>query len=281
MGVTIVTDSGNDLTREEAARYGIEIVPVYLIFGSERLRDGVDIDRPTFYRRLQAGEQVATEPAPSEEYKAVFNRAVANGNDVVMVTLSSQISKSYERAAEAASSFGDRVRIVDSRGAGGVESLLAIYAAERAKAGDSAQAIAQKIDFKTMKTAIYFAVPNMTALGKSGRLPKAVVALGSMLNVSLVLKMNEQGAIAPAGQAFSFDKSTEIMVESVVRTIEHSPSAWVAFSHVHAGDRVAQLQKILEQKLGHPPVKELVHESTLTIATHLGEGAIGIFAIVP
>ena len=102
-----------------------------------------------------------------------------------------------------------------------------------------------------------------------------------MLNVSLVLKMNEQGAIAPAGQSRSFEKTSEIMVEAVVRAIEHSPGAWVAFTHVHAADTVGKLSKMLEEKLGHPPAKELVHESTLTIATHMGEGAVGIFAIVP
>lgn len=281
MAVTIVTDSGNDLTPSEANRYGIEVVPVYILFGSERLRDGVDIDRTTYYRRVEAGENVTTEPARSEDYQAVFNRLVGSGHDVVMIALSSQISKSFEHATAAAASFGDRVKVVDSRGASGLESLLAIYAAERAKAGESAAEIARKIDPATLKTAAYFSVPNMNALGKSGRLPKAVVALGSMLNVSLVLKMNEQGAIAPAGQSRSYDKTTELMVDAVVRTIAHAPNAWVAYSHVHAADTVTKLQKMVEEKLGHPPAKELIHESTLTIASHMGEGAIGVFAIVP
>jgi fatty acid kinase fatty acid binding subunit len=281
MGVTIVSDTGNDLTREEASRYGIEIVPIYILFGTERLRDGVDIDRATFYRRLAAGEAVTTEPASPQDYKTIFERAIAGGNDVVMISLSSQISKSFEHATAAAASFGGKVKVVDSRAAGGLETLLAIYAAERAKAGDGADEIVRKLDAKRLKTAAYFAVPNMTSLGKSGRLPKAVVALGSMLNVSLVLKMNEAGAIAPGGQSRSFDKTSEIMVDAVVRTIERSPGAWVAFSHVHAADTVAKLKKTLEEKLGHPPLKEFVHESTLTIATHMGEGGVGIFAIVP
>jgi DegV family protein with EDD domain len=100
--VTIVTDSGNDLSKEEAARYGIEIVPVYIIFGQERSRDGVDIDRATFERRVAAGEKPRTEPASIDDFKHVFERITASGNEVVCITLSSQISKSFENASAAA-----------------------------------------------------------------------------------------------------------------------------------------------------------------------------------
>ena len=56
MATVIVTDSGSDLPRDEAQRLGIEIVPVWIIFGEERFRDGIDIDRATFFSRMKAGE---------------------------------------------------------------------------------------------------------------------------------------------------------------------------------------------------------------------------------
>lgn len=281
MGVTIVTDSGCDLAREDAARYGIEIVPVYVVFGTERLRDGVDIDRPQFARRVAAGEKPKTEPGTVDDFTAAFSRIVGSGNDVVAITLSSQISKSFEHAKAAAAAFGSRVHVVDSRAAGGLESLLAIYAAERAKAGDSASAIVAKLERDGMKTAAFFAVPDLTALGQTGRLPKAVVALGSMLNVSLVLKINEQGAIAPAGQSRSYEKTRELMVEALVRTIEHSPGAWVAISHAGDAETARSISQMITSKLGHPPVKEFMLETTLTIVANLGTAGVGIFAIVP
>ena len=279
MSVAIVTDSGSDLTREEASRYGIEIVPVYVVFGNDRLRDGVEIDRASFFRRVESGEKPTTDPATVEDFTSVFDRLVASGRDVVAITLSSQISKSYEHVQSAASAYGEKVRVVDSRGASGLESLLAVYAAERAAAGDPAAEIARKLS--SLKTAAFFAVPDLSALGQSGRLPKAVVALGSMLNVSLVLKMNDQGAIAPAGQSRSFDKTCELMVESVVRAIERSPGAWIAISYGGDAKVAKDLTRLLESKLGHPPVKEMLHETTLTIAANLGNSGVGIFAIVP
>ncbi len=280
MATVIVTDSGCDLTPEEAARYGIEVIPVSILFGAERLRDGIDIDRATFHRRVANGEHATTEPAPVEEYEQAFRRIALAGNDAVVISLSSAISKAYENALAAARTVGN-VHVIDSHGASGIESLLAMYAVELAKSGSSAAEIVDKLDVRKLKGCAYFAVPDMTQLGKSGRLPKAVVALGSMLNVSLVLRMTEAGSIAPAGQSRNFDKTRELMVDAVVRSIAHAPSARIAIAHVQDPDSAELLRKSIESKLGHAPIQEFVHESTLTIAAHLGPGAVGVFAIVP
>lgn len=280
MSVKIFTDSGADFTREDAAKLGIEIIPVYILFGQERLRDGIDIDRSTFHRRTDAGEHATTEPATMDDYRRAFAKAVDGGNDVVLMSMSSQISKSYEIAKEAAASFPGKVFVVDTLGASGLESLLAMLAVERAAAGDSAETIAKRVNPAAIKHGMFFAVPDVSSLGRSGRLPKAIVALGSMLNVSLVLKMNEQGAIAPAGQSFSFDKTCEIMVDAIVRSIDRSPNARIAISHTAAPETAKKLAVLLEEKLGHPG-QLIVAESTLTLAAHMGKGGIGIMAIVP
>jgi DegV family protein with EDD domain len=208
-------------------------------------------------------------------------RIVGAGNEAVVISLSSQISQSYAHASAAAKDFGGKVAVVDSLGASGLETLLADYGLELARNGASARELAKRLDPHGLKHTAYFAVPDLSQLVRSGRLPKAVGALGSVLNVSLVLKMNDQGTIGPAGQSFSFDKTCEIVVDSVVRSLDRSPVARVAFGHVNADGLVETLRKQLEAKLGHPPAKEFVHEATLTIASHMGPGAIGIFAIVP
>jgi len=278
---TIITDSGSDISRSEGQRLGIEIIPVWIIFGEDRFKDGIDIDRETFFARMKAGEHPRTEPPTPEQFREMFAKVVSAGNEAVMITLSGQISKSFEMATNVAKEFGGKVAVVDSRGASGMETLLAYYGLELAKAGASSAEIAKKIDPRGLKYTVYFAVPDVSMLSRSGRLPKAVAALGSMLNVSLVLKMNEQGAIGPAGQSFSFDKTCEIMVDAVVRGIDRAPNDRVAIGHKGAPEMAEKLSKKLETKLGHPPAQEIMHEGTLTIAAHMGPGAIGIFAIVP
>lgn len=281
MAVAIITDSGCDFTPSEAASHGIDVVPMYIVYGQEKLRDGVEIDRAKFYERRKNNEQPTTEPPSSEDFYAVFERHVAAGDEVIHLSISSQISKAYENAKKAAEHFAGKVHVIDTGGNAGLLVLEALYARELIKTGLGLDELLKRLAPAVLKHAAYFAVPDMSGLGRSGRLPKAVVALGSMLNVSLVMRMNETGAVVPAGQSRSFDKTCEIMVDAVVRAIEHSPNARVAISHVEALDTAHMLSKQLEERLGHPPRYQGIHEAALTIATHLGNGAVGIFAIVP
>lgn len=282
MGVVIVTDSGVDYTAAEARAANIEVVPVWMLYGTQRLRDGVDLSFDEFYRRLTTADEIpTTEPADVVDYERIFQKIVDGGNDVVCITLSSQISKSFENAQTAAKAFGARVQVIDSHGAAGGIRLICDYANELARAGTSAIEIAQMATPKALHLQAYFAVADVKHLGKSGRLPKALVALGSMLNVSLIFKMNETGAIGPAGQSRSFDKTLELMVDALIRSIKDDPTARVAISHVRAAETAASLAAMVEAKLGYPPRALSVHECTPTIATHQGAGAVGVFAISP
>ncbi|MDE2480965.1 MAG: DegV family protein [bacterium] len=277
----MMTDSGGDMTPEETARAGIVVVPITIIFGSERLRDGVDLDRRAFAKRIAAGELPTTEPPSVEDYRQAFDRAVKAGNQVVLLTVSAKISKSFENAKAAAAAFAGAVEVVDSLCASGGESLLAIYAMELAKAGNNAATIAAKLQPSSLKRASFFAVWDVTHLGRTGRLPKALVALGGMLGVSLVLKFNDVGEIGLAGQSRSFDKTCDLLVESLLRAVNHAPNIRVAISHAQNEETAAMLSRTITAKLGHAPMEERVNETTPSIAANMGPGAVGIFAIVP
>ncbi|MDD4635177.1 MAG: DegV family protein, partial [Dehalococcoidales bacterium] len=60
MSVKILTDSTADIPADLAQELDITIVPIYILFGIQSYRDGIDIDHDTFYRRLLGGEQPTT-----------------------------------------------------------------------------------------------------------------------------------------------------------------------------------------------------------------------------
>ena len=68
MGVKIITDSTSDISPELAKNLGIEVVPGYVRFGKEVYRDGVDINKSGFYKKL-AGSPLhpeTTEATPKD-----------------------------------------------------------------------------------------------------------------------------------------------------------------------------------------------------------------------
>ena len=64
--VKIITDSTADIPPALAQELGITVVPVYVHFGDQTFRAGIDITNDQFYRRLAEGSSYpyTSSPAP-------------------------------------------------------------------------------------------------------------------------------------------------------------------------------------------------------------------------
>src|SRR5579862_621106 len=147
MAIAIITDSAADISPQQARDYGIEVVPLWVIFGEDRLRDGVDITRANFYERLAAVKDLPrSEPLDAAGFEAVFAKHVAAGDECVVPIVGSKLSKTYENALAGAAKFGSKVRVIDSSTLSGGQFLQAVAAAEMARAGASAGDIASALE---------------------------------------------------------------------------------------------------------------------------------------
>ena len=74
MVVKIVTDSTSDISPEVASASGITVVPVYIHFGDEVYRDGVDISNDEFYHKLANSfvHPTTSQPTP-EDFASVYS----------------------------------------------------------------------------------------------------------------------------------------------------------------------------------------------------------------
>ena len=72
MTVRIVTDSTADLTPAEAAALGVTIVPLTVFFGEEAFLDIIELDRASFYEKLQRTKEL---PRTSQPSPASFQEA--------------------------------------------------------------------------------------------------------------------------------------------------------------------------------------------------------------
>jgi fatty acid-binding protein DegV len=145
----------------------------------------------------------------------------------------------------------------------------------------AAPEIAKHVDPAGMKRAIYFVLSDLSTLARTGRLPQSVVSLGKTPNISIALRMNDEGLIVAGAQSFSGEKTREQMIDAVLRAVDHSPKTRVTFGHVQNEAAAKELQSAFHAKLGHAPEKEYVHESSPTIAVHQGPGSMSVCAIVP
>jgi DegV family protein with EDD domain len=279
VAVVVVTDSAADIPIAQAHELGVEIVPSWIVFGNERLRDGVDITREAFNERIAASWSVPhTEPVDADAFEPVFRGHVGAGEECVVPLVSSKLSKTCENARAAASSFGGKVRVVDTETLSGGQFMQTVLAAEMARGGASLDEIVDVLEFvKTMQHG-YQIVPDLTQLRRSGRVKTSIFILCSVFKISPVLQL-KQGAIEIAEQTRSFEKAQEALVEMAAQNAGDVNRTSFALAHVGAPALADSIAAGLRTRLVYPPRGFVVYEGGPTIAVNAGSGAIAVFSM--
>ena len=116
MSVRIMADSTSDIGPERAKAWGVTLIPLKVLFGEEEFLDGVDMQLEEFYQRLVSSEKLPTTSQPDPEaFLTVFQEAKEAGDDVVVVTISSNLSGTFQSATIAKEMCEyDNIYIVDS-----------------------------------------------------------------------------------------------------------------------------------------------------------------------
>lgn len=280
MGTVIVTDSAADISPAQAREFGIDVVPLWVIFGDERLRDGVDLTRAAFYQRFATVKDLPrSEPLDEAGFAAVFAKHVEAGHECVVPIVSSKLSKTYENAKAASGKFGDKIHVLDSETLSGGQFLQALVGAEMARAGAGAKDIVAALERARATQHGYQIMPTLEYLGRSGRLNKAIVALGTVLKVNPILQV-KNGIVETAGQTRTYDKAKELVIDIASRNVTDPSKTRFAVGHTNEPQLADEIAAALRAKLGIPAKTFLIYEVGPTVAVNVGIGAIAIFSIV-
>ncbi|MDQ6931280.1 MAG: DegV family protein [Candidatus Eremiobacteraeota bacterium] len=281
MAVAIVTDSTSDIEPARARELGIDVVPLFVLFGETSYRDYVDLSRSEFYDKL-IHEKIlpaTSQPAP-EMFAQVFAKHVEAGNEVVCVVISQALSGTINAARSAAEQFADaRIAIVDSQSAAGGLGLQVLHAAQLAGAGANVKGILDALESDRRTQQLYAALPDLSHVVRTGRVGKAKALLGTLMKIVPVLAIKD-GVVDAGAQVRTFARAQEAMIELTVKNITDASQARLMVMHTQAPELAARLAVKLLERLGQPPKYFEVSEAGPVIATHAGPGALGICSAV-
>ena len=111
-------------------------MPLYVNFGTESYRDGVDLTAAQFYERLRASPELPTtsQPTPADFLAAYEELAVYER--ILSVHIAANLSGTLQSAGTAAAELGDgRVRTIDSESASVAIAMLATAIQRRLERG--------------------------------------------------------------------------------------------------------------------------------------------------
>ena len=116
MTIAIVTDSTSDLSPQLCAQYGVESVPLYVLFDGKMHKDGLEITPPDLFAGLKAGKKTPSTSQPSPaEFAAAYGRALGSADPVLIIHISGQLSGTVGSARLAAQELGGKVTVVDTQ----------------------------------------------------------------------------------------------------------------------------------------------------------------------
>lgn len=280
-GIRVVTDSASDLPPALEAELGIEVVPLTIRFGNEELVDRRDLSPSEFWSRMASSPLLPETAAPSPgAFEEAYRKMASEGADgVVCITLSGDLSATYQSAVVAAQAVADDipVRVVDSRSVTMAEGLLAIAAARAAKQGKGLDDVYGVAEDLVPRTKLYGALDTMENLKKGGRVGSAQALLGSMLSIKPIIEINAKtnGKVEAESKQRTRSKALRYLVEKVR---EHGQVEDLAVMHGAAPD----LDELLDL-LGavYPRDDIIVGDIGPVIGTHGGPRVIGVVFHVP
>jgi DegV family protein with EDD domain len=225
-GVFVVTDSSCDLDQDEIDPFNIEIVPLTIRFGSEEYTDRQDLSVEAFYQRMANTEDLPQTacPSPGAFEQAFHNARGAGAEAVVCLTISSDLSTTFQSALTAAATFegGMVVHVVDSRTVSSGLGTLVIEAGKVAAGGAAIGTVLRRVGDLIPRTHVLAALNTLENLKKGGRIGSATAMVGSLLSIKPVIDLSG-GIVHEAGKARTRKRALQMLYERMgaAKQIEH------------------------------------------------------------
>ncbi len=272
MSIKFITDSASDMCEKE----GVTVVPMTITFGNDEYKDGVTLSHREFYEKLiESDELPRTSQVSPYDFETSIGEAVADGSEVIVVTMASGLSGTYQSAVMAADKF-DGVYVVDSESVTIGEIILIKYGMQLAKDGCSAAEIVEKLNECKKKIHIIALLDTLEYLKKGGRISKTVAFAGGLLSIKPVVTIQD-GAVQVIGKARGSRQGNNLLVEHIEKAGGIDFDMPIMLGYTGLGDEL--LKKYIEDSRslweGHVPSLEY---RTIggTIGTHVGPGVIAV-----
>ena len=267
----VVTDSTADLPNEWRGRYGIEIVPLKVLFGQETFRDRVDMTDEEFFRRLAASTSLPTTSAPSPgEFADVYRRLAQDHDGCISIHIGAQLSATAEAARVGASSVdGFTVNVVDSETVSMPIAFLCRIAAESASLAEATAAVEQRVP----RCRVLALLDTLRYVEMGGRVSRAQAMIGTMLDLKpLLLVANRE--IKSVDRVRTRSRAIPRMIEYVR---SEQPLEQLAVMHAQAPDEAEAIATQLRSRL--PDLEIPIGQIGCVLGTHTGPKALGLVYI--
>jgi DegV family protein with EDD domain len=272
----IVLDSTADLPDAAAQEPSWRVVPLYVAFGGESFRDGVDLRADEFYARLAAAPELPTTSQPTPADFLACYRELAGYERILSIHIAAQLSGTVQSAGTAAAELGDgRVRTIDSGTASAAIAMLARAIQRRLDRGTSDEEVDELVARYRRERGLLFTLDTLEYLARGGRIGRARAFAGELMHVKPILSIVD-GEVVPVKRVRGNRKAIQEFVDALETGTRDEAGLRVGIAHAAAPERAEEIAKLVRHRRPQATI-EPVASLGAVLGAHAGPGTVGFF----
>ncbi|MDR1917591.1 MAG: DegV family protein [Christensenellaceae bacterium] len=278
----IITDTGANLNYEWKNKYNIPVLELAYIINGESFSSAnlTDDDTRAIYEQIRKKVAVSTSSVNEAECRAIFEKILSSGQDVLYIGFSSALSVSYATAArvldELKPTYPERkILYIDSLSAAMGQGRLVIEACKEREAGKTIDEVYTWLQENILKNCHIFTVESLSYLFRGGRLKKSAYLLGTFLQIKPIMFVNNTGHLTPIGKIIGRHASLDNMATRVAKSIVNPEQQTIYITHGNCPDDAKYLADKISAK-----IKVAGFDYSLLntiIGAHSGPGTVAVF----
>lgn len=279
--IRIITDTGAD-NLDQLIALGVDYVPLYITFDGENyIKQMVDISIEEFYQKIS--EEHTFHPKTSlpsvTDYIDMFNKHLADDEDIIYIALDSKFSGSYQASLTARDIILEenkdaRIEIIDSLAVTYAQFALVREAATMANNGSTVDEIVERINKMIPTTRVFLTVENLDSLKESGRVSNISAALAGVLNIKPIMKL-EDGVLEATSKVKGINKALSKIINDAKDHLGDNIDKYkIAIVHANREQDAINYSLSVKEELG---IEEIEFCSLgVCIGLHAGPTLLGI-----
>lgn len=249
MTYRIVCDSCTDLPLELAADPYVKKVPLSIQIGAETIIDDENFHQGVLLQRMRAWQDAPKTACPSP---SMYLDQFLDDGDTYVVTLSGQLSGSYNAAMQARAIYSEdggkgNVHVFNSRSASSGQTLIAMLVRELAGRGLGFAQVVEQVENYISQMKTLFVLENLDNLRKNGRLTKMQALVTGALRVKLLCGATPEGEIQKLGQGLSIKQTLARMVSKMEDDAAHVGRRLV-LAQCNCLERAENLRELIQKR---------------------------------
>ena len=278
--VKIITDSTCDLSKELVEKLNVEVIPLYVNFSDEAFLDGIELTTEKLYEKVEEKNELPkTSAIPIPTFIEYFEKHVNNGDEVVYLGISRQMSRTYENAIMAAREVDEnKVFIVDSMNLSTGIGLLVLKACKYRDSGASAKAISEKLNVDNKRVLSQFAIERMDFLHKGGRCSSVAKIFGTLLKIKPIIAVRDGKMHVQAKPIGKMKRALDVMINQIIADKNKLDMDHIFITHSLGFEYCDYIYEVLKKEF--PNLDIITTVAGCVISSHCGKGTIGILYMV-